>query len=37
MQLLALLFFFLALFLYQLQHNIPEDEASTKLVYPDEI
>lgn len=27
----------LALFLYQLQQNIPEDEASTKLVYPDEI
>lgn len=27
----------LALFLYQLQQNISEDEASTKLAYPDEI
>ena len=26
----------LALFLYQLQQNIPEDEASTKLAYPNE-
>ena len=27
----------LALFLCQLQKNIPEDEAPTKLVYPNEI
>lgn len=27
----------LALFLYQLQQNVLEDEAPTKLVYPNEI